>query len=374
MSGESRCGTVTDNRLDLGRRALLRTVGVASVGCGVVGTAAATGDGVVSTDDAQDTAARTVQRVSGRETFAEWEGATVGAPTTFHARNGAEGRRYVPAAHVFPVEKNGEAVGYVTTGAQSEWADVIEYSTAAPPQSRVEATRAAVRARGARPTDKLLYHGGVKYGVELADGRGVNVRNGRATPLRGIDPDGMASSSTGAPSATSHFDQLWGVPAWTESDDDDPWDEWDGCVPVAASMLLAYHEGAGFLEKEAYIDDLHEDMNTNDAGSTFPTKIDNGFNKFDTGNNSYNGRNIYIWSHPNFVKSEIDAERPFLLNMTSGDQADDRNQNYGNHSVCVVGYDQGGDELILHDTWDYSSHHLDWGSWLVAAYTKVTVE
>lgn len=367
-------GPMTDDNNSVGRRGFLSAVGATAVSGSVVGTATAARDNAVSTDDARDTAARTVQRVSGRKTFTDWEGATVGSPTTFHARNGAEGRRYVPAAHVFPVEKNGEAVGYVTTGAQSTWADVIEYSTADPPQSRVKATRSAVRSRGARPTGKLLYHGGVKYGVELADGRGVNVRNGRAAPMRKIDPDGMASLSTSAPSTTSHFDQLWGVPAWTETDNDDPWDEWDGCVPVAASMLLAYHEGAGFLQKEAYIDDLHEDMNTNDAGSTFPTDIDNGFNKFDTGDNSYNGRNIYIWSHPNFVKSEIDAGRPFLLNMTSGDQADDRDQNYGNHTVTVVGYDQGGDELILHDTWDYSSHHFDWGSWLAASYTKVTVE
>ena len=194
MSGESRCGTVTDNRLDLGRRALLRTVGVASVGCGVVGTAAATGDGVVSTDDAQDTAARTVQRVSGRETFAGWEGATVGAPTTFHARNGAEGRRYVPAAHVFPVEKNGEAVGYVTTGAQSEWADVIEYSTASPPQDHVAATNARARGRGGRPSVRLPYHGGLKYGVVFSVGPVMHVLKGLAASLFGFDPAIIGSS------------------------------------------------------------------------------------------------------------------------------------------------------------------------------------
>ncbi|ERH13876.1 MAG: hypothetical protein J07HB67_00129 [halophilic archaeon J07HB67] len=362
---------MSDDATGLGRRRFLSTVGATAVGVGVVGTATAASDGVVSTDDAQDTAARTVQRVSGRETFTEWEGASVGSPTTFYARNGADGRKYVPATHVFPVEKRGEAVGYVTTGAQSAWADVIEYSTAAPPQDRVEATRAAVRSRGARPTDKLLYHGGVKYGVELADGRGVNVRNGRAASLREVDPDGLSSSSTGAPSATSSSDQIWGVPAWTDEDGDG---SWDGCVPVAASMVVAYHEGVGTWKKKEYIDDLHEDMNTNDDGSTLPTDIDNGFNKFDTGDNSYNGRNIYVWSTPDFVKGEVDAERPFLLNMTSGDQADDRNQNYGNHTVTVVGYDQGGDELILHDTWDDSSHHLDCGSWLAASYTKVTVE
>jgi hypothetical protein len=59
------------------------------------------------------------------------------------------------------------------------------------------------------------------------------------------------------------------------------------------------------------------------------------------------------------VQNEIDAERPFLFNVTSGDRAGDREQNYGNHGVCVVGYDRGGDGLILHDTWDDSSQYFD---------------
>ncbi|MEZ3145631.1 C39 family peptidase [Halobaculum sp. MBLA0143] len=351
-------------------------------GLGTVGTATASPD-TVSVGDARAAAAATVRRAAEREQFAAWEGAGLGQPTTFHARNAARGPAAVPAVYVFPVQEGGRDLGYVTAGARPEWADVIEYSTATPPQRRVAATRAHARRHGARPTDRLLYHGGVKYGVELADGRGVNVRNGRAAPLTEIDPSRVAAQPTGVTTADTttdvtadshYYDWLWEVPAWTESDTDDPWDDWDGCVPIAASMALAYHEDVGESVKEVYIDDLHEDMNTNDAGSTFPTDIDNGINEFDTGDDSYNGRNIYLWSHPNFTKQEIGAGRPFLLNMTSGDQADDRNQNYGNHTVTVVGYDEGGDELILHDTWDDTTHHFDWGSWLAASYTKITVE
>jgi hypothetical protein len=355
----------------------LKTIGALGVGASVVGTAQAAGNDGRKVGKARNAAERTVERASSREEFSTWRGASVGGHTTFHARNTATGPKYVPAAYVFTVRKRGEDVGYVTTGAQSEWADVIEYSRAEPPQRQVAQTKALARKHGANPTGRLLYHGGVKYGVELADGRAVNVRNGRPNPVKGIDPAAMATTSSNdgddVTISSNTYEYLWEVPAWTESDTDDPWDDWDGCVPIAASMIMAYHEGVGESKKEEYIDDLHRDMNTNDSSSTMPYDIDDGIDKFDTGDNSYNGRNIYTWSHPDFLKQEINAERPFLLNMTSGGSADDRNDNYGDHTVAVVGYDEDGEEFILHDTWDDSTHHLDWGSWTACSYTKITI-
>jgi hypothetical protein len=357
---------------------VLKTIGAVGLSGGAVGTASAAGGDTVSVGDARDAAAQTVERVAGREKFADWRGATLGRPTTFHARNAARGPKYLATAYSFPVQSRGETVGYVTAGARPGWADVIEYSTASPPQDHVAATKARARGRGGRPTGRLLYHGGVKYGVELADGRGVNVRNGRAAPLSGIDPAGVESSpSTSDITTTSSREQLWSVPAWSTSQkkeediDVDPWDYWDGCAPVAASMIVSYHEGTLGTNKEKFIDKLHRSMNTLPDGTTVPSDIDSGISHFSGGDLSYSAVNINLWQHPDFVKQEIGAERPFLLNMTDGGQADDRGQNYGNHTVTVVGYDQGGDELILHDTWDDLSHHLDWGSWLAATYTKV---
>jgi len=370
-----------EERCSQTRRNVLKTIGAVGLSGGAVGTASAAGGDTVSVGDARDAAAQTVERVAGREKFADWRGATLGRPTTFHARNAARGPKYLAAAYSFPVQSRGETVGYVTAGARPGWADVIEYSTASPPQDHVAATKARARGRGGRPTGRLLYHGGVKYGVELADGRGVNVRNGRAAPLSGIDPDTMESSpSTSGVTTTSSFNQLWGVPAWSvpgdeAEDDPDPWDYWDGCSPVAGSMVVAYHEGKTSGEKKhEYVDELHRTMNTDSSGTTTPTDIDDGFNNFDIGINSYSGKNVSVSTHPNLPIREIDDGQPFLFSVTDGGSPDDKSGNYDDHTMTVVGYDEGGDELVVHDTWDYTDHHLDWGSWRAALYTTVRVE
>ncbi|WP_435363276.1 C39 family peptidase [Haloarchaeobius sp. DYHT-AS-18] len=358
----------------------------------------------VSSGDARRAAKTKLDAVSQRSRFDSWRGATLAKPTTFHAKNAGSGPAYVPVAYTFSVRNAGEEVGYITASARADWAPILEYSTATSPDSLVEQAQSKAAAHGHGTTGRLLYHGGVKYGLELGDGRAMNVRNGRPTATgRGIDPADMGfdseqvaqqrnalqtdSVTTSDVTIQSHWDTIYGVPAWTEHDDgnsgstsygtgDDSWDDWDGCVPVAASMIIAYHEGFDESDtwwREYLIDRLHDDMNTNDAGSTWPTDIDDGFDKFSNGSHSYNGRNIYLWNHPDFTKREIsDNSRPFLLNMNDGGSANDRSQNYGDHSTTVVGYASNGDELELHDTWDDSSHYLTWGSWSECSYTKVT--
>lgn len=347
-----------------------------------------------------------VDALSTHPKFTSWADATVGPMTTFHAKNAGHGPEYVPSAYVFAIEKGSEDVGYVTAAARSNWAPILEYSAATPPGRLVEDARSLARERGVEGTGRLLYHGGVQYGLELQDGRALNLRNGRPSAVGvGIDPSGMsfdpaivdrqraALEGTGGTVSTSGvttlqtFDSLWDVPAWTEHDDGnasstsygsgaDSWDDWDGCTPIAASMIVAYHEGYTESDtwiREYYIDRLHDDMNTNDAGDTWPTDIDNGFDNFSEGSYSYNGTNIYVWTHPDFTKSEISTHnRPFLLNMTSGGTANDRTQAYGDHTTTVVGYASNGDELELHDTWDDTYHYLTWGSWTACSYTKVT--
>jgi len=48
-------------------------------------------------------------------------------------------------------------------------------------------------------------------------------------------------------------------------------------------------------------------------------------------------------------KAEIDAGRPVMLNLEG-------------HTVVGVGYDDVGDTVYIHDTWDYSNHTMTWGS------------
>lgn len=386
---------MSDEEPTTNRRSVLGTIGAAGLGLPAVGTAQAAGPDRVPVGQARKAAERTVQKATRRpETFGEWEGATVGEPTLFHARNAGPGPAYLPSAYVFTVRKNGRDVGYVTCGGNDAWSSVIEYSPATPPQRQVPTAKATARDNGAEPTERLLYHGGVKYGLELADGRAVNVRNGRPAPVgtgvdfSQVDPDGGRSaadvSDGGVDAARTttadEYDRLWAVPEWTERDTDDSWDNWDGCTPVAGSMIVAYHEGISEYDDDAdfyrewYIDELHRDMNTSDDGWTTWWDIDDGFDTFAEGSNSYDGTNIYVWTHPNFLRSEIsDHQRPFLLNVQDGGQADDRSQNYGDHSVCVMGYDEYGEEFVLADGWDDYSHHFDWGNWSTCMYTKVTV-
>jgi hypothetical protein len=392
-----------ENSSNFGRRSVLKSIGAAGVGLLGVGSATATSgqSDIVSRGTARKVAQNKVEAVQTREQFSSWQGATVEKASVFYGANGGQGPEYVPTAYVFAVTNRGEDVGYVTASARSDWAPVLEYSTATPPNHLVDKAESdAAAGLGVGSTGRVLYHGGVKYGLELEDGRAVNVRNGRPTEVgRDFDPSAMSfkpetiqrqQDAVESDEVTTdfHWDTIYDVPAWTEHDGthnkdytyygtgDDSWDKWDGCVPVAASMLIAYHEGYDEEDtwtREYYIDKLHDDMNTNDAGSTWPTDIDNGFNKFAEGSYDYDGTNIYLWSHPNFTKKEItDNNRPFLLNMNDGGTANDRNQTYGDHTTTVVGYGSDGDELELHDTWDDDYHYLTWGSWSACSYTKVT--
>ena len=47
-------------------------------------------------------------------------------------------------------------------------------------------------------------------------------------------------------------------------------------------------------------------------------------------------------------KAEIDAGRPVMLNLAG-------------HTIVGVGYDDTGNTVYIHDTWDYSNHTMTWG-------------
>lgn len=408
----------------LSRRGALR--GIAALGAGLaaipsLGSASPPGQEFVPEGTAREVALAKIDHLGRTEDFAEWRGATAGPARTYRAKNGGKGPEYLPSAHVFPVQKRGSVKGYVTIGADRRIAPVVEYSKADPPGTGLDEVRTAARGQGATESDRYLYQGGVQYGLELSDGTVANLRNGKVYAENpGMNPDAMvagdeltrekwadvedeldgsgrseagvaggASTADGA-SVLSHddSDEVWGVPCWTEEDDGgagstevgtgpDTWNDWDGCVPVAASMVVGYHEWVweGDAERrETIIDRLHRTMNTSVDGQTYPWNVDDGFEDYHWGWNDYDARNIYVWTYPDFEKTEIANYRPFLLNVFSGGEAEDRSQNYGDHSVTVVGYRDGGATLKLHDTWGYDPHYLAWGSWLAANYTKVTTD
>lgn len=90
-----------------------------------------------------------------------------------------------------------------------------------------------------------------------------------------------SETSVGTSSIEGH---LSSVPCWTEHDQgdasytsigsgEDTWEDWDDCTPIAASMVIGYHEeveGWQDDKQEAIIDRLHIKMGTNATGATKP--------------------------------------------------------------------------------------------------------
>lgn len=110
------------------------------------------------------------------------------------------------------------------------------------------------------------------------------------------------------------------------------------------------------------------------VGATPPGFIDDGIRSYSGGSSDYGSKSIAVTLDRIFVEGEIDSDRPFVLNMTSGDTASGRNQPYGEHSVAGIGYDASSDTVEVYDTWGYNSHDLNWGGWLAATVTKVFVK
>lgn len=391
-----------------GRRKVLETIGIAGISFTGVGVTSAkknnSNQDTISKGKARQIVEQKVEEVATRSDFSSWQDATIGEPILFHAKNSSKGPQYVPTAYVFTIQNEGKDVGYVTASARVDWAPILEYSKGTPPTRQIEQARLSAKEQENNPTGRLLYHGGVKYGLELDNGQIINVRDKLPSRIgKGINPESMSYNSPAIKQQWDYFegsddvgmtsssdtDTLESVPAWTSHDDTganitnygpgkDLWAEWDGCTPIAGSMIIAYHEGyteSDTWEREYIIDHLHDSMETDDdSGETLPSNIDDGFDSYTEGSNDYNGRNIYN-PDPEFTTREIsDYSRPFLLNMTDGGSADDRNQSYGDHSVTVVGYNNSSTllEYEIHDTWDDESHYLTKGSWSDYWYTRVT--
>ncbi|WP_254543308.1 hypothetical protein [Halomarina pelagica] len=108
-------------------------------------------------------------------------------------KNAGKGPKYISSAYVFPLKKSNEFVGYVTAAARSDWAPILEYSRATPPNALVQSTRNVAQQQGFTVSGNLLYHGGVKYGLELAEGKAMNLRNKQPQTVgNGISPVAMS--------------------------------------------------------------------------------------------------------------------------------------------------------------------------------------
>jgi len=94
-------------------------------------------------------------------------------------------------------------------------------------------------------------------------------------------------------------------------------------------------------------------------GTTWPWDIDDGINSvFSSYTQRSPASNDYLPGWSGFV-SEINAGRPFVLNMHNGGTSVGGTRAYGDHSVAVAGYVSSTFNYItIHDTWDASNDHL----------------
>nr|WP_277346688.1 C39 family peptidase [Thermococcus sp. Bubb.Bath] len=185
------------------------------------------------------------------------------------------------------------------------------------------------------------------------------------------------------------------VPTWTTTDpgsyptvypynvgpNGDPWSWWDGCAPIAASMVIAYYEPQlqDPWNREALIDIIHHTMKTDENGGTQIFNVAPGIedlyeeyqhvsNLIALNNFVRNDYNAWLESRSiGFYDaiSDINNDYPLLLLMINGSSALDRSQDYGNHAVTVVGYVgyAGAFYWEIHDTWDSEDHYIADKNW-----------
>jgi hypothetical protein len=346
------------------RRDVLKTIGaIGSVGIGMLGGAGAATAASGSKQEAFEMARETVGYLGTTSEFGDWREQGVRSPELFYAKtrsgstsDGESGTvEYTPSAWVFPIENRGEDVGYIAIGAIRSDTPVLTYGKSKAPQRRLDSAMKVAKASGRSVHKRFLYHSGVQFGVETDDEKMIDLRGQSVTKLKSVGAENelrFTSSAKGgnAPDWSGDTDdEVYGVPDWTDTDlggggstnigtGRDSWAGWDGCVPIAVSMAIGFHEGIREWdddERESLIDVLHKKMNTDYSGSTFWPDIDGGIEKYDSGQYSYNANNQQFNEKGN-IKDSVGNDNPCVLNMMKGPYI--KNSGDLGHAVTVVGY------------------------------------
>lgn len=396
------------------RRNVLKTIGAASAGVVLTSTTAgATGgtNGPVSEKTAHSIAEDAVSYLGTLDEYEQWESEGVQKPELFYAKvKDGSSVQYKPRAWVFPIEKKGgEDVGYITISAVQTESPVLTYGANTAPHRNVQVAKQNASSAGHTLTDRHLYHGGLDFGVETSSKSVANFRKPVVKKLPAVDSlDELtpveAIEAGGGPKdkQDSQVDWTGGTddevspdpPNWTEEDGGgenntdfgsgpDSWQEWDGCIPIAASMVLGHHEGIDESdddEREALIDRLHETMETGEGGNqpgyTSWSDIPSGIEDYSQGDNSYNANNSDSGMKGR-VKNQTSNNNPTILNMENGPYTDKG----GGHSVCVVGYREESCGLFcsdfyhkVHDGYNDNPDQVLHKAWSNATVTKVTID
>lgn len=396
------------SRKFISRRRILEMIGSVSITGTLLssgGAVSAQSDEYVTRKTARRIAKNAVEQLGTQSEFDDWRPQGVRAPQLYYGKvRSGDSIEYVPRAWVFALENRGDDVGYITIDAGQLAMPVLTYGRSKAPHKRVERARQVGNANGVSIHDRFLYQGGVQFGVETTDRRMIDLRGERIVPIHAVSdadqlkPTHNTNEPTTEDEATvqgsapdwsgSTDDSISGVPNWTEYDyggasstdfgsGDDAWDDWDGCSPVAGSMAIGYHEGIDEWndadEREALIDRLHVDMNTDSEGGTWPTDIDNGISNYAEGTYSYNGNNNH-WLIKGNIEDAVANNNPPMLNMMNGPYTKNNDSWKDGHSVTAVGYRKGSDYFYhkVHNGYNTAPDRVSNGNWTDAFVTRIT--
>jgi len=369
--------------------------------------------------------------------FEDWKNSKLSRPVVYYFPNGTK------SAYEFTVLVNGKPDGFILVAAQRYIPPVLEFGRGEAPSRRLGRIGAA-RIRGfSTGGHRLLYYGGLSYGIDVGEGKAIDIY-GRQVPVpKAVKLEfshkqvtnawrAFETSSANEPMVRILSDDIYtkvipNVPVWTEEDpyfgdpggastsypnnvgpSGDPWSWWDGCTPIAAAQIIAYHEHPEIYENGYYtqeykrymtslVDILHHTMGTFDEqgnpGQTYVCgrwgrDACDGIESFASEYQRLKDQGIVSWSLKNnydaqptctlglcswfgYIKvddviKEVDNNRPLLLQLHNGGSAVDRQQSYDNHSVVIVGYVGNShtiDYVVIHDGWDMNEHYLAWGNW-----------
>ena len=364
--------------------------------------------------------------------FKNWKNARLSQPVVYYFPNGTK------SAYEFTVLVNGRPDGFMLVAAQRYMPPILEFGKGEAPSKRLGRIGAARIRSFSTERHRLLYYGGLSYGIKIENGKSVDIY-GRITsipqtiklsfsPTQVANTWGAFSTITGEKgigvlSTSITIIVIPNVPVWTENSyvgdpgdastsypnnvglNADPWDAWDGCTPIAAAQIIAYHEHPEIYENEYYteeykaymtslVDILHHTMGTSNDGWTYwcgriGSDACDGIESFPAEYQKLMSQGIVSWSLVNsydaqptctlgwcwlnaYIKmgdviSEVDNNRPILLQLDDGGKATDGQGPYGDHSVVIVGYVKNSngqiEYVVIHSGWDMYDHYLAWGNW-----------
>lgn len=355
---------------------------------------------VVSVEQAEKVASYTVKEISGSlSDLSEWKNASVKLDITYYDLDGNK------AAYAFNIINNNEYDGFIIISATKNKYPILEFSKGKLPnkisnqikRSQSTATDFANKNQLKVGESIPIYEGATFYGTEY------DLKDSRNMIKKKIIVDDVTLNMTireaeTAPTTTkqktvenNEVKEAWsnlenkmvGTTSITAASSsykisNFPYELWyRGCAPTSASMVLEYWKGRGYPNLptgQSLINELANAMHTNQTGATLKENVDDGietvcynhgYSHIDAVNDNTDTMTKYM--------SELNMNRPFILNMENGGRGSGYTNPYGDHAVACYGYYRADPTkyLYIHDTWQTVEHYISYGNWRSAMATWV---